>query len=115
MIFSKCLKLLKISYKLPQAGVFITKLLGDLSKVYKTTVIVPKIIGAVNGCCVVLSSVNVKIYHSYDSRTGDPGNRGLWSEPAAFGERAYFRVGQSPAVLSIKNLTKEDGGVYTCR
>ena len=52
---------------------------------------------------------------SYDSRTGDPGNKGLWSEPAAFGERAYFRVGESPAVLSIKNPTKEDGGVYTCR
>ena len=54
-------------------------------------------------------------YFSYDSRTGDPGNKGLWSEPAAFGERAHFRVGQSPAVLSIRNLTKEDGGVYTCR
>ena len=30
---------------------------------------------------------------SYDSRTGDPGNPGLWSEPQAFGERAFFRVG----------------------
>ena len=81
----------------------------------------PKIIAAVDKwtlCTyylVVLSSLIVKIYPSYDSRTGDPGNKGLWSEPAAFGERAYFRVGQSPAVLSIKNLTKEDGGVYTCR
>ena len=54
-------------------------------------------------------------YSSYDSRTGDPGNKGLWSEPEAFGERAHFRVSQSPAVLSIRNLTKEDGGVYTCR
>jgi len=53
--------------------------------------------------------------YSYDSRTGDPGNKGLWSEPEAFGDRAYFRVGESPAVLSISNLTKEDGGVYTCR
>ena len=58
---------------------------------------------------------STSIYFSYDSRTGDPGNKGLWSEPAAFGERAHFRVGQSPAVLSIRNLTKEDGGVYTCR
>ena len=54
-------------------------------------------------------------YSSYDSRTGDPGNKGLWSEPEAFGERAHFRVSQAPAVLSIRNLTKEDGGVYTCR
>jgi len=53
--------------------------------------------------------------YSYDSRTGDPGNKGLWSEPAAFGDRAVFRVELSPAVLSIRNLTKEDGGVYTCR
>ena len=53
--------------------------------------------------------------YSYDSRTGDPGNKGLWSEPAAFGERALFQVERSPAVLSIRNLTKEDGGVYTCR
>jgi len=53
--------------------------------------------------------------YSYDSRTGDPGNPGLWSEPKAFGERAFFRVGESPAVLAISNLTKEDGGIYTCR
>ena len=53
--------------------------------------------------------------YSYDSRTGDPGNPGLWSEPEAFGERAFFRVGESPAVLAISNLTKEDGGIYTCR
>ena len=69
-----------------------------------------------NQCnCAKDNRCNGKLCRSYDSRTGDPGNKGLWSEPAAFGERAYFRVGQSPAVLSIKNLTKEDGGVYTCR
>ena len=68
--------------------------------------------------------------YSYDSRTGDPGNKvsctsctaphytalqGLWSEPEAFGDRAHFRVSRQPAVLSISNTTKEDGGVYTCR
>lgn len=58
---------------------------------------------------------NLFFLSSYDSRTGDPGNKGLWSEPAAFGDRAMFRVMEAPAKLSISNLTKEDGGVYTCR
>ena len=61
------------------------------------------------------TSPNVFFLFSYDSRTGDPGNKGLWSEPAAFGDRAMFRVMEAPAKLSISNLTKEDGGVYTCR
>ena len=39
----------------------------------------------------------------------------LWSEPTAFGDRAFFRVSTRPAVLSVTGVQRFDAGTYTCR
>ena len=39
----------------------------------------------------------------------------LWSEPAAFGDRAHFRVSTKPAILSVTGVQRFDAGTYTCR
>ncbi|RVE55293.1 hypothetical protein evm_000191, partial [Chilo suppressalis] len=53
--------------------------------------------------------------YSYDVRGRLTTQPKLWSSPAVFGTRAYFRAVASPAVLFLDNVVSNDAGVYRCR
>lgn len=48
-------------------------------------------------------------------RTGNKAQAKLWSSPAVFGNRAFFRATSHPAQLLIDNIQLKDEGVYRCR
>ena len=43
------------------------------------------------------------------------GQAKLWSSPAAFGARAYFRTASTPAQLLVDDVALTDEGMYRCR
>lgn len=52
---------------------------------------------------------------SYDVR-GRAFNKALyWSDPAAFGPRAYFVTISKPASLTVESVQLDDEGIYRCR
>ncbi|KAJ0173859.1 hypothetical protein K1T71_011008 [Dendrolimus kikuchii] len=53
--------------------------------------------------------------YSYDVRGRHASLPKLWSSPAVFGTRAYFRAAASPAVLFVDDVVASDAGVYRCR
>ncbi|XP_063231434.1 nephrin-like isoform X2 [Bacillus rossius redtenbacheri] len=53
--------------------------------------------------------------YSFDVRGRNFGKAKLWSSPAAFGQRAYFRTASTPAQLLVDDLRLGDEGVYRCR
>ncbi|XP_023337450.1 uncharacterized protein LOC111708348 [Eurytemora carolleeae] len=54
--------------------------------------------------------------YSYDSRPGGGlQDRSLWSEPKAFGSRAYYHINSNPSMLAVSDLKGVDSGTYTCR
>ncbi|CAB3219822.1 unnamed protein product [Arctia plantaginis] len=53
--------------------------------------------------------------YSYDVRGRLATQPKLWSSPAGFGTRAYFRAAANPAVLFVDNVVSTDAGVYRCR
>ena len=56
-------------------------------------------------------------YHvaSYDARNTKVQEGVHWSDMEHLGDRGYFEVNTNPATLRIKNVTKEEAGVYRCR
>ncbi|XP_060805155.1 synaptogenesis protein syg-2 [Amyelois transitella] len=56
-----------------------------------------------------------KPIYSFDVR-GRSFNKALqWSDPGAFGPRAYFATVARPAALSLSSVQLDDEGVYRCR
>ncbi|XP_026314887.1 neural cell adhesion molecule 1-like isoform X2 [Hyposmocoma kahamanoa] len=56
-----------------------------------------------------------KPIYSYDVR-GRSFNKALqWSDPGAFGPRAYFATVAQPAALTLSSVQLDDEGVYRCR
>jgi len=53
--------------------------------------------------------------HSFDVRGRQFGQAKLWSSPAAFGTRAYFRTASTPAQLLVDDVALTDEGMYRCR
>jgi hypothetical protein len=53
--------------------------------------------------------------HSFDVRGRQFGQAKLWSSPAAFGARAYFRTASTPAQLLVDDVALTDEGMYRCR
>lgn len=52
---------------------------------------------------------------SFDVR-GRSFNKALqWSDPGAFGPRAYFATVARPAALTLSSVQLDDEGVYRCR
>ncbi|CAH2094648.1 unnamed protein product [Euphydryas editha] len=56
-----------------------------------------------------------KPIYSFDVR-GRSFNKALqWSDPGAFGPRAYFATVARPAALTLSSVQLDDEGVYRCR
>ncbi|XP_068619404.1 nephrin-like [Battus philenor] len=53
--------------------------------------------------------------YSYDVRGRALSQPKLWSSPAVFGARAFFRAAAVPATLLLDNVFTADAGVYRCR
>ncbi|XP_070493801.1 neural cell adhesion molecule 2 [Chironomus tepperi] len=53
--------------------------------------------------------------YSFDVRGRQFGQAKLWSSPAAFGERAFFRTASHPAQLLVDDIKLSDEGMYRCR
>lgn len=54
-------------------------------------------------------------FNSFDVR-GRSFNKALqWSDPGAFGPRAYFATVAHPAALTLSSVQLDDEGVYRCR
>lgn len=53
--------------------------------------------------------------YSFDVRGRQFNQAKLWSSPAVFNERAFFRAATNPATLVIDNIQLGDEGVYRCR
>lgn len=52
---------------------------------------------------------------SFDVRGRQFGQAKLWSSPAAFGSRAFFRTASHPAQLLVDDIKLNDEGMYRCR
>lgn len=52
---------------------------------------------------------------SFDVRGRQFGQAKLWSSPAAFGSRAFFRTASHPAQLLVDDIKLSDEGMYRCR
>lgn len=58
---------------------------------------------------------NIFFFPSFDVR-GRSFNKALqWSDPNAFGPRAYFATVARPAALTLDTVQLDDEGVYRCR
>lgn len=55
------------------------------------------------------------LYNSFDVRGRQFGQAKLWSSPAAFGSRAFFRTASHPAQLLVDDIKLTDEGMYRCR
>ncbi|KAF5299126.1 hypothetical protein FQR65_LT09484 [Abscondita terminalis] len=53
--------------------------------------------------------------YSFDVRSRQFNQAKLWSSPAVFGPRAYFRSTTNPATLLISEIQLSDEGIYRCR
>ncbi|CAO1433884.1 unnamed protein product [Diamesa serratosioi] len=53
--------------------------------------------------------------YSFDVRGRQFGQAKLWSSPAAFGSRAFFRTASHPAQLLVDDIKLVDEGMYRCR
>lgn len=62
------------------------------------------------------SPFNKKLFiYSFDVR-GRSFNKALqWSDPNAFGPRAYFATVARPAALTLDTVQLDDEGIYRCR
>lgn len=54
-------------------------------------------------------------FYSFDVRGRQFGQAKLWSSPAAFGSRAFFRTASHPAQLLVDDIKLSDEGMYRCR
>ena len=52
---------------------------------------------------------------SFDVRGRQFGQAKLWSSPAAFGSRAFFRTASHPAQLLVDDIKLSDESMYRCR
>ena len=59
------------------------------------------------------SEIMIIIVTSYDAR--EKGKKKGWSDESEFGGRAHFDISSSPAVLRVKDIEADEGGVYRCR
>lgn len=55
------------------------------------------------------------LLYSFDVRGRQFGQAKLWSSPAAFGSRAFFRTASHPAQLLVDDIKLSDEGMYRCR
>lgn len=53
--------------------------------------------------------------YSFDVRGRQFTQAKLWSSPAAFGARAFFRTQSHPAQLLLDDIQMGDEGIYRCR
>ena len=53
--------------------------------------------------------------NSYDARNSAWNKGGRWSDEFQLGDRAYFDLSTSPAVLRVDKIQKEEAGIYRCR
>jgi hypothetical protein len=60
-------------------------------------------------------NINLFLVFSFDVRGRQFGQAKLWSSPAAFGERAFFRTASHPAQLLVDDIKLSDEGMYRCR
>lgn len=59
--------------------------------------------------------LNRFFFFSFDVRGRLFGQAKLWSSPAGFGPRAFFRASASPAHLLLDDVRASDAGIYRCR
>lgn len=52
---------------------------------------------------------------SVDARGRNTDQAVHWASNATLGGRASFRLGDTPATLTLQDVRDEDGGVYRCR
>lgn len=57
----------------------------------------------------------LSLLRSFDVRGRQFIQAKLWSSPAAFGSRAFFRTASHPAQLLVDDIKLSDEGMYRCR
>lgn len=72
---------------------------------------------AINSACLQREGNNLILclFCSFDVRGRQFGQAKLWSSPAAFGSRAFFRTASHPAQLLVDDIKLSDEGMYRCR
>jgi len=65
--------------------------------------------------CKMYLNILPFVCFSFDVR-GRPFTKALyWTDPNAFGPRAYFVTGSKPAGLTLESVQLDDEGIYRCR